>query len=252
MIKGQPDWNPRGYREHAGFVSELGEPVVQWLAPRPGERILDLGCGDGALSARIAALGCELVAIDANPAFVAAARSHGLDARVMDARELAFEGQFDAVFSNAVLHWIPEAERVVEGVGRALVPGGRFVAELGGSGNCRSIVEALQGAMQEYGLDWEAIDPWYFPSPEAYTSVLEGGGFRVEEMALIPRPTPLPGDIAQWLQTFATGVAAYLPPEQRPELFADVRAALRERLCGGDGVWTVDYVRLRFRAVKVG
>jgi len=253
MIKGQPDWNPEGYREHAGFVAELGEPVVQWLAPRAGERILDLGCGDGALSARLAATGCELVATDANPAFVTAARrTHGLDARVMDARALTFEGRFDAVFSNAVLHWIPAAERVIEGVARALVPGGRFVGELGGCGNCGSIVDALRVAVEGYGLDWKAIDPWYFPTPEAYAALLEQGGFRVEEMASIPRPTALPGDISDWLQTFATGIAAYLPAGQRAALFADVREALRDSLCDRQGRWTVDYVRLRFRAFKTG
>ncbi|MGA7802434.1 MAG: methyltransferase domain-containing protein [Gammaproteobacteria bacterium] len=250
MIEGQPDWNPADYKRHAGFVSELGEPVVRWLAPRPGERILDLGCGDGALSARIADLGCELVAVDANPAFVAAARERGLDARLMDARELAFERPFDAVFSNAVLHWVPAAERVIDGVWRSLVPGGRFVGELGGGGNCRSVVEALRGAFERRGFVWREINPWYFPSTEGYAALLAQRGFQVEAIELIPRPTPLPGDITRWLETFASGLAAGFSADERTALFAEIRTRLLPGLRDQQGTWTLDYVRLRFRAIK--
>jgi SAM-dependent methyltransferase len=230
-------------------VSELGAPVVALLAPVAGERILDLGCGDGALTADLVARGCRVVAVDASPAQVEAARARGLDAHVMDGHALAFDGEFDAVFSNAALHWMLDADRVVAGVARALRRGGRFVGEFGGRGCVETILAALRAALERHGVDARAIQPWYFPDDVAYRARLEAGGFDVGSIALIPRPTPLPGDIADWLETFAERFLLAAPPAIRPIVLAEVREALRPTLFR-DGVWSADYIRLRFAARK--
>ncbi|RMD61039.1 MAG: methyltransferase domain-containing protein, partial [Alphaproteobacteria bacterium] len=210
--------------------------------------ILDLGCGDGALSERLVALGGEVVGVDASAEQVAAARRRGLDARVMDAAALCFEAEFDAVFSNAALHWMHPPAAVIAGVWRALKPGGRFVAEMGGHGNVARIVAALETALHRRGIDPAAANPWYFPTPQAYRALLQGQGFVVEAMDLIPRPTPLPGAMEDWLATFAESFIKRVPAPARRDYVGEVTEALRPDLCDPDGRWTADYVRLRFRA----
>ena len=241
-------WEAQRYASNARFVADLGASVVALLDPRPGERILDLGCGDGALSEKLSALGCSVVGVDAGPDMIAAARARGLEARVMDGESLTFEREFDAVFSNAALHWMRRPDAVIAGVGRALVPGGRFVGEFGGHGNVAAITVALVAALDRRGVDGRAAIPWYFPTPAAYRARLEARGVSVEAIELIPRPTPLPTDIEGWLATFAEGVFARLPADQRPAARAEVVALLRPCLCDEQGRWTADYVRLRFAA----
>jgi SAM-dependent methyltransferase len=220
--------------------------VLELLAPVAGERILDLGCGDGALTAELVARGCRVVGVDASPEQIAAARARGVDARVADGQRLAFDAEFDAVFSNAALHWMTDPDAVLAGVRRALVPGGRFVCELGGRGCVGRIVAALRAGLARQGVDEAAIQPWYFPGDDEYRARLEAAGFDVDWIALIPRPTPLPGDIGDWLGTFAqTFIAAARDPDA---LIAEVREALRPALCDADGRWTADYVRVRFAA----
>jgi trans-aconitate methyltransferase len=245
-------WDPERYERNARFVSDLGQPVVDLLAPRAGERILDLGCGDGVLTEQLVALGCRVVGVDGSPAQVAAARAKGLDAHVMDGQALGFENEFDAVFSNAALHWMKRADDVIAGVHRALRPGGRFVGELGGEGCVAIIRAALIAALDRRGIDGEALDPWYFPDVASYSRRLESGGFAVRWIALIPRPTPLPGDVTGWLETFAESFTGALSADERPEFLAEVREALRPALCDAAGNWTADYVRLRFAATKRG
>jgi hypothetical protein len=187
-----------------------------------------------------------VVGVDASPEQVAAARARGLDARVADGERLGFDAEFDAVFSNAALHWMRDPDAVIAGVRRALVPGGRFVGELGGRGCVARIVAALRAGLARQGVDPRAIQPWYFPGDEEYRARLEAGGFAVDRIALIPRPTPLPGDIGDWLGTFAQAFLAAAPDPDA--LVAGVRDALRPALCDADGRWTADYVRLRFAA----
>src|SRR5262245_55699649 len=165
-------WNAEQYSEHARFVTDLGMPVVELLAPARGEDILDLGCGDGPLTRKLAQLGCRVVGVDASAEMIAAARALGLDARVMDGHALRFDSEFDAVFSNAALHWMKQPERVMAGVWRALRPGGRFVGEFGGHGNVATIVATLGHALRERGIDPAAFDPWYFPTAEEYRGLL--------------------------------------------------------------------------------
>jgi SAM-dependent methyltransferase len=241
-------WNAERYARNARFVTDLGAPLIDLLAPRAGERILDLGCGDGALGAEIAGAGAEVVGVDAAPDMIAAARARGLDARVMDASALTFEHEFDAVLSNAALHWMTEPDRVLEGVRRALRPGGRFVAEFGGDGNIAEVRRALAAALARRGVDADACSPWYFPTAEAYRAKLEAHGFQVDSIALFPRPTPIPGDIRDWLDTFAESFLAAVPEAERPALKDEVADAARPGLCDGEGRWTVDYVRLRVTA----
>lgn len=243
-------WNPEVYARNARFVSDLGQPVVELLAPRPGERILDLGCGDGALTRKLVELGCDVVGVDASPAQIDAARALGLDARVCDGHALDFEGEFDAVFSNAALHWMRDAPRVIAGVHRALRPEGRFVAECGGYGCVDTIHRALIEGLNARGHDGEAASPWYFATPDDYGQKLAAGGFEVGYIALIDRPTPLPGDILGWLETFAQSFTRVLPESEREGYLDEVRARIQPALCDASGAWTADYVRLRFAATK--
>ena len=166
-------WDPNTYAKNARFVSDLGLPVLELLSPRPGERILDLGCGDGALTKKLAELGCEVVAVDSSAPQVEAARRLGIEAYVMNGEELQYQEEFDAVFSNAVLHWIRRADAVTEGVFRCLRPGGRFVAECGGHGCVNKIRTALVHALNRRGIDGESRVPWSFPTPGEYATRLE-------------------------------------------------------------------------------
>src|SRR3954464_10791842 len=176
-------WNPDTYARNARFVSDLGAGVFEWLAPRPGEQVLDLGCGDGALTEKLVAAGCRVIAVDSSAEQIGAARARGLDARRGSAETLPFNEEFDAVFSNAVLHWIRDAPAVIASVHRALKPGGRFVAELGGAGCVQTVRMALIDATNRRGLDGTALDPWFFPTEEAYRSLLEAQGFTIRAMA---------------------------------------------------------------------
>jgi trans-aconitate methyltransferase len=244
-------WDPARYARNARFVADLGLPVVELLAPQAGERILDLGCGDGVLTAKLVEFGCTVVGVDASPDQVAAAGERGLDARVVNAEALTFDREFDAVFSNAALHWIPRPDPVIAGVARALKPGGRFVGEFGGAGNVTKIRVALHSALRERSIDPEPLDPWYFPSPAEYRERLEAHGFEVRSIELIPRPTPLPGAMIEWLETFAEPFSTALPKSDRAAFLQDVQETLRPHLCDADGRWTADYVRLRFAALLV-
>jgi SAM-dependent methyltransferase len=243
-------WDPDRYARNARFVSDLAAAVVELLNPLPGERILDLGCGDGVLTAKLAAMGCSVVGVDGSAAQIEAARQLGLDAQVMDGEKLAFNGEFDAVFSNAALHWMRNPEAVIAGVWRALRPKGRFVAEFGGHGCVAKIKKALVGALNRRGLEGEMAVPWYFPTVEEYSALLKRNGFSAATIALIPRPTPLPGDVTGWLETFGESFTACLSPADRTAYIAEVREALRPELSDSEGKWTADYVRLRFAATK--
>jgi trans-aconitate methyltransferase len=242
-------WDPARYRRNAGFVAALGQPVLELLAPKAGERILDLGCGDGALTAAIAQH-ASVIGVDASAEQVAAARARGLEAEVADGAKLAFAAEFDAVFSNAALHWMRDPDAVIDGVWRALKPGGRFVGEMGGAGNVERVRRALTAVLARRGIDGEAANPWYFPAPEEYRARLERRGFAVLSMTLLPRPTPLPGTLGDWLDTFAESFLAAVPAEEHAAVKAAVEAELAGAFRDATGRWTVDYVRLRFAAVK--
>jgi SAM-dependent methyltransferase len=247
-------WDAAGYSANAHFVPALGLPVLELLSPRAGERILDLGCGDGALTDKLAAVGAQVVGIDSSPEMIAAARGRGLDARLMDARSLAFEDEFDAVFSNAVLHWVKDdPDAPIAGAFRALKAGGRFVGEMGGHGCVGAITVALLATLERRGVrDAASWIPCYFPTVEEYELRLRRAGFEPRSVQLIPRPTPLPTGMRGWLDTFAVAYCAALPPGERDGFLDEVTALLKPVLCDGQGRWTADYMRLRFAAVKPG
>jgi trans-aconitate methyltransferase len=243
------DWQAQRYAETAQFVPTLGTPVLDLLDPQPGERILDVGCGDGALTEKIAAAGAAVIAVDAAPDMVAAAKARGLDARVVPGQSLAFQHEFDAVFSNAALHWMRPPEAVLTGVRRALKPGGRFVAEMGGHNNTAAIQVALDAVLARRGIAGRPHSPWYFPSAASYRAKLEAAGFRVEQIDLIPRPTVVESGLEAWLDTFCDDFFAPLPAAERSVVRGEVVDLLRPILVDETGTWIADYVRLRFRAI---
>jgi trans-aconitate methyltransferase len=247
------EWIAARYAQNARFVSDLGQPVLELLDPQPGERILDLGCGDGALTEKLLSVGIEVVGVDGSADMVEAARERGIDARVIDAYQLQFESEFDAVFSNAALHWMKsDPDVVIQGVRRALKPGGRFVAEMGGHGCVAAIVVALCATLEKRGIAGPATPiPWYFPTATDYRSRLERARFHVDSIALIPRPTPLPTGMRGWLETFGIPFTSAIPTAERGTFLDEVTERLRPVLCDEQGRWTADYMRLRFLAKAV-
>ena len=245
-------WNASRYAANAAFVPALGQPVLELLQPRPGERILDLGCGDGVLTEKLVVSGAHVVGVDSSADMVAAAHKRGIDARVMDATELSFDQKFDAVFSNAVLHWIKhDPDAAIASAYRALRRSGRFVGEMGGHGCVAAINLALIVGLEKRGIKNAAgICPWYFPTVDDYTARLERAGFAAEAVQLIPRPTPLPTGMRAWLETFANPFCAALPEHERGDFLDDATEMLRPVLCDERGRWTADYMRLRFVARK--
>jgi SAM-dependent methyltransferase len=241
-------WNAESYAKNARYVADFGGPVMELLAPRAGERILDLGCGDGVLTEKLAAISASVVGVDASPSMVEAARRRGIDARVVNGYDLAFAHEFDAVFSNAALHWMRDADAVIAKVALALKPGGRFVAELGGHACCAAIVVAISAVLARRGIDAASVNPWYFPTPDEYSARLRAAGFIVDSIALVPRPTPLAAGMEGFLETFAENFFRPLPQDDRAAAKAEIIALLRPVLCDSAGNWSADYMRLRFAA----
>lgn len=246
------DWAAATYDESAGYVSRFGGDVVELLDPKPEEKILDLGCGTGDLTREISSRGARVTGVDASPQMIsrAAEKYPGLRFEVGDARELRGFSGFDAVFSNAALHWVKEARQAISAVHSVLNPGGRFVAELGGRGNVRAIERALQEALAERGISSTYRNPWYFPSLARYAGLLEEGGFEVTYAVLFDRPTPI-GDegIERWLEVFAGSFLDGLPEGTRREVVGSIAAKARPELLTRDG-WVADYRRLRMVAVR--
>lgn len=243
-------WDAAEYAAKGRFVADLAGGVVELLDPRPGERILDLGCGDGALTEKLRESGAEVVGVDASAEMLRAAQARGLEVYENRAEQLPFNAEFDAVFSNAALHWIRNQAAVLEGVHRALKPGGRFAAEMGGLGNIAAIRVALQAVLNRYGIDAEEAAASFFPSTGEYRRLLERAGFKVQSIELIPRPTALPAGMVGWLETFRNGVLDRLGMDERVSAVEEIVGLLRPVLRDSDGNWSADYVRLRFLAVR--
>jgi trans-aconitate methyltransferase len=249
-------WDAGLYDAKHSFVWEKASGVVKLLAPKQSERILDLGCGTGALTAEIAAKGSQVVGVDRSAEMIAEARNKfpAIRFEVCDARELPFSGEFDAVFSNAVLHWIPEAERVVQGVARSLRNGGRLVAEFGGRRNVESVVVAMENGLQRLGLSAVGANPWYYPSVGEYSALLEHHGLEVVEAALFERPTKLEdgeSGLRNWIAMFGAAFLNRVPPERQGEFFDAVELFARPARWKG-AFWELDYRRLRVAAIKAG
>ncbi len=246
-------WNAGHYAQHAGFVPALGAPVLALLDPKPGEHILDLGCGDGVLTERIVAAGADVLGVDYSDAMLDAARARGLRVQQADGQALDFGPEFDAVFSNAALHWMLDGAAVAAGVFRALKPGGRFVGEMGGEGNVRTLREALRETVIDMGYTPPASDPQWYPSVQEFGAIYAAAGFTEIDAQLIPRPTPLPSGVREWFRTFRVGFLDVSGvPEDARDALADTAAARAEsrleRDAGGQPL--ADYVRLRFTMRK--
>jgi trans-aconitate methyltransferase len=242
-------WSAETYARHARFVSDLAGPVLEWLAPQAGERVLDLGCGDGVLTAELARRGVSVLGIDISESLLKAAAERGVETRHMDGQNLPFDGEFDAVFSNAALHWMSNGSAVIEGVFRALKPGGRFVAEFGGHGNVAAVTTAMRATAWRRGGDAALAGPWFFPSVAVYREMLEERGFRVVRIGLFPRPTPLASGMIAWLRVFRRPFFAQFGADEDVVL-SEVEELLAPSLRDAKGNWTADYVRLRVEAVK--
>jgi trans-aconitate 2-methyltransferase len=256
LPEGQSEWNPNLYDAKHDFVWKYGAEIISLLAPQAGERILDVGCGTGHLTAQIADSGARVTGVDRSAEMVKAARiayPH-LKFEVVDARELQFEGEFDAVFSNAALHWILEPEIVIQNIARALRPGGRFVAEFGGKGNIRKMRIAFDRTLSElHPVAPGEINPWFYPSVSEYSALLEKNRFEVRFITLFDRPTPLADGEAgmrNWITMFCSNFLEKLTAEERERLFQRVEELLRPELFR-DGQWLADYRRLRFVAHKI-
>jgi trans-aconitate methyltransferase len=252
-------WNAHAYAANGRFVATMASDVVALLDPQPGEDILDAGCGDGALTQQLAQFGANVRGVDQSLAMVTAARARGLRIDESTITALPYQSQFDAVFSNAALHWIPLASQpsALAAIHRSLRPGGRFVAEMGGQGNIAAIRAALTAILKPYGIDAEAHAASFYPSPAHYTELLAQAGFEIQSIQLIPRPTPLPGGqdgMTLWLNTFRNGILDRLAPADREQAIRDTVNLLRPILYDSrqqdDSIWTADYVRLRFKATK--
>ncbi len=244
-------WNPKEYNKHTAFVSQLALPVVELLNPQEGERILDAGCGDGTLAVEIEKYGAKVVGIDMSTHMIEACRAKGIEAYVGSVTALPYKDEFDAVFSNAALHWVKDAKGAVENIANVLKDGGRFVAEFGGAGNMHHVISAMQEVFAAYPEFGTFQNPWYFPDPKAYQVLLESVGFEVKQIELIPRPTPI-DDIVHWLDIFANGITEHLSREQLAVFRMECRDMLIETNYSEEEGWILDYVRLRVHAVKIG
>jgi trans-aconitate methyltransferase len=249
------DWNANLYNAKHDFVWKFGADVVSLLAPRAGERILDLGCGTGHLTAQIAESGAEVIGVDRSADMVAAAQAAypKLKFEVVDARKLNFHEKFDAIFSNATLHWIHEPELVLQGIYKALRPGGRFVAELGGKKNIRAMQDAFDATLVEIGVaKLGEVQPWYYPSVSEYSTLAEKCGFEVRMITLFDRPTGLAAGAAglrNWIVMFGGAYLAKAGDAKREEFLRSVEDKLRPKLFR-NGQWWADYRRLRLVAFK--
>jgi trans-aconitate methyltransferase len=249
-----PAWDANLYDEKHSFVWKKAADLLELLAPQAGERILDVGCGTGHLTAQIASAGAEVVGIDSSEEMIREARGRYAHLRfeVGDAREIRLPETFDAVFSNATLHWIREPERVIASIHRVLKPGGRFIAEFGGKGNVQKLMNAFFRAFAALGMPHGSeMNLWYYPSVAEYAGLLEAQGFEVDFAALFPRPTVLEDaerGLEAWIRMFGRqSFLARVPEEQRDLWIREV-----ERQCRGElfrnGSWELDYRRLRVRA----
>lgn len=242
-------WSAQDYAANAGFVPLLGADVLALLAAQKHEDILDLGCGDGVLTATLAQSGAVVTGLEPDPSLCAAATRAGITVVQQDAHVPFGANAYDAVFSNAALHWMRTPQTVIENVFAALRPGGRFVAEQGGFGNVAAIVTAMNAALESAGLS--AIFPWDFPSPSVQKQRLKNAGFEVVMIELIPRPTPLPTGLSGWLRTFAGPFIGNLSPDLQAKILSDAERRVTSLNDPMEG-WFADYVRLRFFARKPG
>ncbi|KAA2241930.1 methyltransferase domain-containing protein [Chitinophaga agrisoli] len=245
-------WNANLYKNNFAFVFQYGNSLVEWLQPQPGEKILDLGCGTGELTATLAKSGAQVTGLDSSASMIATARNNfpGMEFIEASAASFSLPVQYNAIFSNAALHWMLDKEQVAARMYQHLQPGGRLVLEMGAQGNVASLLQALEKAMQQHGYSYKPF--WYFPSLGEYTSLLEKYGFRIHQAHCFDRATELANPdngIIEWFEMFGDHFFENIPPEHRTSILQQAQESLRPTHFR-DGKWYADYVRLRVAAVK--
>ncbi|MBS40597.1 MAG: SAM-dependent methyltransferase [Rhodospirillales bacterium] len=250
IAKAKQRWFADRYAQNAQFVSQMAYPLIELLNPKKGETILDLGCGNGALTKLISQKGANVIGVDASEDQILATKNLGITAIVMDGHKLAFRPVFDAILTNAALHWMTAPIDVLSGIRHALKPSGRLIGEMGGIGNIEKITSEIYASLRRRGLENHIEFPWYFPSQKEYKTHLENQGFYVKYINLFSRPTPLPGHFSDWMDTFAECFLLVLPEDDRAEFKKEVTDNLRPDLFDPIKGWVADYVRLRFSAVR--
>lgn len=245
-------WDSTLYDDRHSFVWKAGSDLLELLAPVPGERILDAGCGTGHLTAQIAERGAEVLGLDASVSMVAQARQNfpKLKFQLADVRDFQVDAPFDAVFSNAALHWVREPETAIACIARALKPGGRLVLEMGGQGNIARIMSATEAVLRGAGYAGQHL--WYFPSIGEYASLLEKHGFFVRLAQNFARDTKLEHPergMREWLEMFGGAYFEDVPAANREALVQQIEVRLKPELWR-DGAWFADYRRLRMVAEK--
>jgi len=237
------------YESCISIITEFGMPIIEMLDPKPGEKIVDVGCGTGVLTREIAEHGCEVIGLDKSPEMIVAATALGVDARLADGTEFSENMLFDAVISNAVLHWMEDKYMVIRNVWNHLKPGGRFVADCGADGCLRMVREGIKTALAKRGIDYKARTPWNFCEYAETMAILEAQGFKVEYISRIDKPVKLRTDLKSWLRVCAASYTEGLTEEEKEAVYNDVETYCKPMLYKNNN-WYADYVRLRFKAVK--
>ncbi len=232
------------------FMGEFGLPVLDLMNPKPNEKILDIGCGFGSMCLKLKERGCQPLGIDISSSMVAAAIKNGVDARIVNAENMMFHEEFDAVFSVSALHWMRHLGRVASSTIRALKPGGRFVGELGAKGSIATIIAAIRRVMLRHGIEMESVQSWYFPSVSEFSGALEQAGFAIRSIELLDRPTVLPTDIRDWIKMFGRHYLDSWDKSERDQILRELKEEAGKTMINEKGEWVADYRRLRFVAYK--
>ena len=244
-------WSPESYHHAGSFVPDLASDLLNDLNPKPNEKILDLGCGNGVLTKKILRSTKNVIGIDSSDAMVQAAKKIGIDSYLIDGEAIPFRNVFDAVFSNAALHWIQNQDAVLRGVHQCLKPKGRFVGEFGGHGNISCLIAIIETVMKAKPFSCSFNNPWYFPSTDEFSKKLSAHNFSIQNISLISRPTFLKTDLKDWLKAFTNHIISALPAELIEKFLCEVEKLAKPELFSASNGWVLDYVRLRFRAVKI-
>jgi len=248
QIIAQQEWNADIYNKNADFVPELGKTIMNILAPLPKEDVLDIGCGDGILTKKIQDIGANITGIDNSANLLEKAKSIGIKTHQADAQNFNLNQKFDAIFTNAALHWVSDNYSVIKCVKKHLKPQGRFVGEFGGHGNVAAIITAISAVLKQRDNSYKPQHPWFFPTAEEYSNMLEENGFKVNTSVLAPRPTLLKTGIKGWLNTFANPFLVGIDKSEHNDIINQIEDLLRPSLMDKNGNWTADYVRIRFSA----
>ncbi|SHN37657.1 class I SAM-dependent methyltransferase [Gracilibacillus kekensis] len=243
------EWQSNLYDDKHHFVSKYGKGILELLEPIKDEKILDVGCGTGDLAAEISKSGAIVRGIDKSESMIQTAKSKysHLNFDTVDILKMNFNEEFDAIFSNAALHWLLQPKEGLQKIYQSLRKGGRFVAEFGGKNNVLEIRNALQEAYNDLFRDYPPLkNPWYFPSIAEYTTLMEEVGFTVHYARYYSRPTPLEGadGLANWLSMFGEGMLKHLQTDEKRRLIENVEKRLKSTLYVNHQ-WIADYCRIQ-------